>query len=78
MLKDPLTLIIPGSAIKGMNDSDVQRLLDTYALAEQAKDAFLKREITFDEYIQLLETAQMNVDDYMEAVESNLETLRLL
>jgi hypothetical protein len=53
-------------------------LLDTYALAEQAKDAFLKREITFDEYIQLLETAQMNVDDYMEAVESNLETLRLL
>lgn len=61
-----------------MNDSDFDRLLETYKLAEEAQEAFLKCEITFDEYIQLLESAQMNVDDYMKTVESNLETLRLL
>lgn len=78
MLNKALSLIIPGSATRDMNDSDFDRLLETYKLAEEAQEAFLKCEITFDEYIQLLESAQMNVDDYMKTVESNLETLRLL
>jgi hypothetical protein len=78
MINQALALAIPGTATRGRNGSDLDKLLETYKLAEEAKEAFLECEITFDEYIQLLESAQMNVDDYMETVESNLETLRLL
>ncbi|NJK58734.1 MAG: hypothetical protein HC939_23520 [Pleurocapsa sp. SU_5_0] len=74
----PLDLIIPGTATRDLNGSDVDKLLETYKIAEEAKDAFLEREITFDEYMQLLETAQVNVDSYLETVETNLETMKLL
>ena len=78
MLEQALSLVIPGTAARDMNASDLDSLLQTYKIAEEAKDAFLEREITFDEYMQLLESAQMNVDSYMTVIESNLETMRLL
>ena len=78
MLEQALSLVIPGTATRDMNASDLDSLLQTYKIAEEAKDAFLEREITFDEYMQLLESAQMNVDSYMTVIESNLETMRLL
>lgn len=78
MIDQALTLVIPGTATRDMNASDLDSLLQTYKIAEEAKDAFLEREITFDEYMQLLESAQMNVDSYMTVIESNLETMRLL
>lgn len=78
MLDQALSLVIPGTATRDMNASDLDSLLQTYKIAEEAKDAFLEREITFDEYMQLLESAQMNVDSYMTVIESNLETMRLL
>lgn len=78
MIDQALTLIIPGTATRDMNDSDLDKLLQTYKIAEEAKDAFLEREITLDEYMQLLETAQVNIDSYLETVEANLETMNLL
>ena len=78
MIDQALTLVIPGTATRDMNGSDLSNLIETYKIAEEAKDAFLEREITFDEYMQLLESAQMNVDSYMTVIESNLETMRLL
>jgi hypothetical protein len=78
MLDQALSLVIPGAATRDMKDSDLDRLLETYKIAEEAKNAFLTCEITFDEYMQLLESAQMNVDSYMAVIESNLETIRLL
>jgi c-di-GMP-related signal transduction protein len=69
-----LTLIIPGGATRDMNDSDLTNLIQTYNMAEEAKDAFLQREITFDEYIQLLESVQVNIDGYLETIEANLHS----
>ena len=38
---------------------------------------FLAQKISFQEYIDLLETAQVNIDGYLETVEGNLEEMRL-
>lgn len=78
MIAECLTLIIPGTATRDMNNSDLDKLLQTYKITEEAQEAFLAKEITFDEYLQLLESAQVNIDSYMETVESNLETMKLL
>ena len=78
MIDQALTLVIPGAATRDMNGSDLSNLLETYKIASGAKDAFLEREITFDEYMQLLEMAQVNIDSYLEVVETNLEAMKLV
>ena len=72
MLAEATRLHISSSATRDMNDSDLMYLIENYAIAEQARDAFLDNEITLDEYCQLLETAQVNIDSYLESVEQNL------
>lgn len=78
MLDKALTLIIPSGATRDMNKSDVKNLLDTYALTEVARDDFLAQRINFQEYIDLLETAQVNIDGYLESLECNLATFNLM
>ena len=78
LLDNALTLVIPSSGIRDMDRNDLSNLLDTYAIAEQAKDSFLNQEITFDEYLQLLESAQVNIDSYAKSLEVNLVALRVI
>lgn len=77
LLDKVLTLIIPGTATRDMNNRDLDNLLKSYALAEQAKESFLSREITFDEYLQLLESHQINIDSYAESIEHNLQEFKV-
>lgn len=77
-LDTALTLVVPSGATRDMNRSDVEKLMKSYGLMEEAKDAFLGREITFDEYLQLCEMHNFNVDSYLETVESNLEHFQLI
>jgi hypothetical protein len=78
MLDQALILTIPSNGIQDHSNDDLEKLLVTYSLAEKARDDFLARELTFDEYIMLLESAQLNIDLYLETVESNLETMQLI
>lgn len=78
LLDSALTLVIPSSATRDMNYEDLGKLVDTYAIAEQAKNDFLAQKITFDEYLQLLEMAQVNIDNYAQSLEHNLEILKVL
>ena len=78
LLDNALTLVIPSSGIRDMDRNDLGNLLDTYAIVEQAKDSFLNQEITFDEYLQLLESAQVNIDSYAKSLEVNLVALRVI
>ncbi|NJL53090.1 MAG: hypothetical protein HC930_14495 [Hydrococcus sp. SU_1_0] len=78
MLEKALTLVIPSKDIQDHDGSDLDNLLATYAITETARDNFLAGELTFDEYIQLLESAQLNVDSYLETLESNLVTFDLM
>ncbi len=78
MLEKALNLVIPGSAARDMNDSDLDGLINTYAVVELAKDDFLAQKISFQEYIDLLETAQVNIDGYLATIENNLEEMTLI
>jgi hypothetical protein len=78
LLDKALTLVIPSTATRDDDDRDLDNLMKSYALAEQAKDAFLAQEVTFDEYLQLLESHQINVDSYMETIEHNLQEFCLI
>ncbi|WP_319422746.1 hypothetical protein [Pleurocapsa sp. FMAR1] len=77
MLDRALELVIPSGSTRDMNDSDLDGLMKTYSIVEIAKDDFLAQKISFQEYIDLLETAQVNIDGYLETVEGNLEEMRL-
>ena len=77
LLDKVLTLIIPSTATRDMNNQDLDNLLKSYALVEQAKESFLSREITFDEYLQLLESHQINIDSYAESIEHNLQEFKI-
>lgn len=78
LLDNVLALTIPSNAIRDMNPADLNNLLATYEIAESAKEDFLAGELTLDEYFQLLEMAQVNIDGYMKTLETNLETLKVI
>lgn len=78
VLDTALSLVIPVGATRDMNSGDIGKLMKSYGLMEKAKDAFLAQEVTFDEYLQLCEIHDFNVDSYLETVESNLEHFRLI
>lgn len=69
ILDKALAIVVPAKAIRDYSDKDLDDLLESYRLAEIAKDSFLDGEISFDEYMQLLECHQINIDSYLETVE---------
>ena len=71
-LEDALSLVIPHGLVRDMNNSDLNKLMASYAVMEQARDDMLNRLITVDEYCDLCQTHEVNVDSYMATVESNL------
>lgn len=73
-----LTLVISSDATKDHDSSDTFKLMESYGIIEKAKDAFLSQEITFDEYLQLCELHEVNVDGYMKTIEHNLVELKLM
>ena len=78
LIEKAVTLMIPAGASRGMNDRDLDNLMKSYALAEEARDAFLAQKVTFDEYLQLLEVHEVNIDSYLGTVEGNLEFMKVL
>ncbi len=75
LLESVLTLAIPNSLTKQCNGRDLDNLLKSYEIMEIAKADFINGELTFDEYLQLCESHQVNVDSYMETIEHNLVTI---
>lgn len=73
------TLVIPGGKwTKEMTIQELERVMENYKVAEQARDSFLAGEISLDEYMQLLEMANMNIDGYLATLEFNLNQFRFL
>jgi len=78
MFEQAFSLVIPSSLARECNDKDLDTLLESYRLAGVAKDSFLDGEVTLDEYMQLLECHEINIDGYLETVEHNLEAFNLI
>lgn len=77
-LDTALTLEIPVISTLDHNQNDLSKLMQSYGILETAKGDFIKGEISFDEYICLCEMHEVNVDDYLETIETNLVELHLL
>lgn len=77
-LDSALTLEIPIAATLDHSQDDLSKLMDSYGILEVAKDDLLKGDITFDEYICLCEMHEVNIDSYLETIETNLVGLHLL
>ena len=73
-----LSLVVPTSTTRDHDKKDLVNLMETYGVLEKARDAFLKREITFEEYICLCEKAEVNIDSYLKIIEHNLIQFELL
>ncbi|MEM9507540.1 MAG: hypothetical protein AAGA16_07595 [Cyanobacteria bacterium P01_E01_bin.35] len=78
VLDEALTLVIPTGMTRDMNKRDLTNLMTSYGIIEQAKSDFLAQLITFEEYIDLCNSHQINVDSYMETIEHNLVQLKVL
>lgn len=75
--KDILDLAIPTRVAKEFNQSDFDKLFQSYNLAKLARDDFLAGELTWEEYLNLLELHQINIDSYLSNLELNLHELGL-
>ena len=78
ILKTSLILGIPTTGTAQMEQADINKLMQSYQLMLEAQDSLLAQEITFDEYLQLCEVHDFNVDSYLQTVENNLTILRVL
>jgi hypothetical protein len=61
-----------------MDTSQCQYLIKQLETAELAKDKFLKNQISFQDYIDILEVCNIDIDDYLINLEDNLEEQCLL
>jgi hypothetical protein len=61
-----------------MKSEESQYLIKQLETAELAKDKFLKNQISFQDYIDILEVCNIDIDDYLINLEDNLEEQCLL
>lgn len=78
LLRKATSLFIPKGAVLDHNSDDLRRLHQTYSILEDAQEAFLNKEITFEEYLEILEMGNVNIDHFLKTTEQNLETFKLL
>lgn len=71
-IKKSLALVIPSAATQDHNLSDLEKLMASHIIIEQAQDAFLNQEISVCEYFDLCAKHEVNVDSYLESIEHNL------
>ncbi len=78
LLEKSLDLGITVATTRDHNRDDLINLMESYKIIEIARDDFLNNEISFDEYLQLCELHQVNIDSYADTIEHNLRHLGLL
>lgn len=78
VLEEALAFGVSCENTRDHNKDDLEKLMLSYMVLEQARDSFLNQEITFDEYLQLCELHEVNVDSYRSTIEHNLVKLKLM
>jgi hypothetical protein len=61
-----------------METEESQYLIRQLETAELAKDKFLKNQISFQDYIDILEVCDIDIDNYLITLEDNLKEQCLL
>ncbi|WP_138500898.1 hypothetical protein [Nostoc sp. PA-18-2419] len=76
MLEDILQLRIVTT--EGMSESESLKLIEQLECAELAQKRFIEGSISFEDYLDILELCEVDIDDYLEIVEENLEGEKIL
>ena len=72
-----LDLVIPASVSSQLNGKELEKLLDSYHLAKCAMNDFINGQLTWVEYLELLELHQINIDSYLDNLDRNLQQIGL-
>ncbi|MDF5706549.1 MAG: hypothetical protein PUP90_02415 [Nostoc sp. S4] len=59
---------------EGMSESESLKLIEQLECAELAQQRFIQGSISFEDYLDILELCEVDIDDYLEIVDENLET----
>ncbi len=73
-----LDLVIPARASRELSQSEMDKLLTSYQLAKQALNDFLKAKLTWEEYLEILEMHQINIDSYLNTIDYNLTKIGVI
>jgi hypothetical protein len=72
---DILEVAISTKSIKDMREDEINNLVQSHALIQQARDDFLNNLLTWEEYLDLVEYHEVNMDSYLDIVEENLSVV---
>lgn len=53
-------------------NQEATHLIKQLSVAEMATDKFIKAEISFNDFLELMELAEVDIDEYLTVVEGNL------
>lgn len=59
----------------GNRKSDLDKVVRSHMLIQQARDDFLEGRLTWSEYLELCESHELNIDTYLNTVEDNLDLI---
>lgn len=74
-LEKCLTLIVPNESL---SDEELEDMWKRYDAAQKALDLFIQGKISFSDYLDVAEEAEIEIDDYLEDIEFNLESRSLI
>ena len=75
MLDNILQLAIPTSFSRQLSRPQLQQVMKSYGIVEGALQDFKRGLLTWSEYLDLLETHQVNIDSYLNTVDHNLRVM---
>lgn len=63
---------------EGMSLQESDHLIKQLECAELAKDAFIRGELSLEDYCDILQLCGVNVDEYLTQIETNLNAVGIL
>lgn len=78
LIKQLFSTQIHTDGLQGASWDEINRLVSSQKLTEIALDDFLAQRITFDEYLELLNMHEVNVDSYLNNLEANFKEIKIL
>ena len=61
--------------VEKISDKEARQLEKQLQLSELALKRFLSADITFSEYLEIMEMCEVDIDDYLVTVENNLSAI---
>ena len=64
--------------IQGAREDELEKIVLSHKIIQKARDDFLNGLLTSWEYLELLESHEVNVDLYMSNIDSNLQEIGII